>query len=370
MFFRKNKKVVVGAKTRSTGHVAVTGAQSRLPTSQEWQSQTNGGRSSQSRLNAIYSQLLKYWQPNNDGWTRLACLGEIYFVADSWLRTAERYRHSTNQRDNEKYTLRMPAVERLYVTVVNELCKSAGCSANLLPQVLEELFGRVMTNHGSHIDATPGMAQYLTRAEAERYRIVFDGGWAYMWDPDNPAKRIVADSTARTWEYNPHAGALPDMFEAGFAGFAMSMSRKLYMGNHRGCFSKDNFFHSSYLSGETVLCTGSIYIQNGSVIGLSNDSGHYQPTIEHLATVVQALSAEGVNPAQIMVKAVGHSWLQADGSRGTSSRSMTGDKLLHMRATSGRQLYDRMRMNEELINSRAGGRTYTRVRTLPPLPVR
>ena len=368
MFFRK-KRIKRISSTKQTGHVALPQADARVPTPHEWQQSTNGGRSSQSRLNAIYEQLRLYWSPSSNGWTRLAVLGEVYFVSDSWLRSANRYKDSKQQRHLEKYTYRRIAVERIYVTVVNELCKAIGISVNVLPQALEEMFGRVLTDHGAKVDAKPGVATYLSRAQVECYRVVFDSGWAYMWDPAKPGQRKLADSTERTWEYNPSI-ALPDMFEAGYAGFAMSMSRKLYMGNHRGCFHKDNFFHSSYLSGETVMCTGSIYIKNGSVIGLCNDSGHYKPTIEHLANVVLALSAEGVNPAQIFVRAVRYSWLRSDGSPGQQDLNLKGDQLLLQRGSAGRQLYDRITMNEEQIKNDRGGRVFTRVRTLPPVPVR
>lgn len=370
MFFRKIKIRVV-SKEKEQGHVPVAKADARLPTPIEWQERTNGGRSSQHRLNAIYEQLRDYWAPSNGGWTRLALLGEIYFIADSWLRSADRYKHSTQQSHQEKYNYRRAAVEQLYVTTVNELCKAIECSVNVLPQALEEMFGRVLTDHGNKVDSQPGVARYLSRAQVERYRVVFDSGWAYMWDPSKPGKRALADSTAKTWEYGPYAPSTAGaMFEPGYAGFAMSMSRKLYMGNHAGGFDHNNFFHSSYLSGETVMCTGSIYIQNGQVVGLCNDSGHYQPTIEHLANVVQALSAEGVNPAQIFVRAVAHSWLDVNGHRGTYDLHLKGDQLLHMRGSAGRQLFNRTKMNEELIKQDRGGRMYTRVRTLPPVPVR
>src|SRR5205823_5961883 len=105
---------------------------------------------------------------------------------------------------------------------------------------------------------------------------------------------VLANSSRVGWT-DGRGNKAPRMMFPGYAGFALSMERQLYMAHHRGSFNKDNFFHSSYLSGDAVLCTGTINIVNGVVKGLCNDSGHYQPTLEHLVNVVRTLQMHGAN---------------------------------------------------------------------------
>jgi hypothetical protein len=257
----------------------------------------------------------------------------------------------------------------------------------VLPQALEEWWGRALTEHGYAVDnATwqqkggkwvprprkpeeigkfPDVAKYLSRAELENYRLRFDNGLAYMRSRTDAGKWVLANSDGVGWSCGDKT--LPAMMDKGYAGFALSMGRELFMAHHRGSFDKDNFFHSSYMAGDSVLCTGTMKIVNGRVKAIRNDSGHYQPTVDHLVNVVQTLAMHGVKPADVTVRAVPYSW-KDKGVVQTTELKRQGDELLRSR-NNGSGLYARMEANAQNVDHRDGGQLITRVRTLPPPPV-
>ena len=351
-----------------TGHATpLAKADSKLPTHEEWTKLTNGGRSSQPALNQIY-EYLYWWHRETDNVRRVVVLGQLFFNADHWLKLASRAPH------DDAYRFRKPVVESLYVSVVEKLCVAFDCGVNVLPQALEEYWGRVLVGEKAKMDAGKDVAVYLTRAEVEKYRLRFDGGKAEMLDrstkvkdhdiPVNP-KFVPAESSVIGW--TDARGTQHQMMSPGYAGFALSMAREFYMAHHRGSFYFDNFFHSSYLSGGTVLCTGTIKIQKGQVVGLANDSGHYRPTIEHLLNAVLALKMHGCDVSKIWVSAVPESWRERDGKVGKTWLQMWGHELIAQRGGSSSFKF-MSESNAQQIKDR-GGCNMARLRTLPPPPV-
>lgn len=59
--------------------------------------------------------------------------------------------------------------------------------------------------------------------------------------------------------------------------------------------------HSSLVSGQDVLCAGTIAIKEGTLKMISNNSGHYKPTRRQLHEAVKVLEAEGVDLSQATV---------------------------------------------------------------------
>lgn len=346
-----------------TGYQAVAGAATfGIP-----QRFVSGGvNQMNSVIQRIQELLRNYWAPTTSPFGKLAVLGDLFFTTDYALKKCSR-----GDRDfvNGEQDLMV-----LYKTIVDELCKAFRCSVNVLPQKLEDYWGRVLTKHGADIDtrgvekgAQPTVAAYLTRAEVDKFRIRFHGGTAYMrdrryWEFHSPNPHWVpANSAGIGWAYGPGApvGIAPMMFP-GYAGFALSMGREFYMAPHQGCFDRNNFFHSSYLAGDSVLCTGTIQIENGFVKGVANDSGHYQPSLDHLLNVAQTLKMQGcfmpsivfhaieasvpssarTNPPGVVYTYNGDRWL-----------AVAGDVLLQLRS-GGTGLYDRHESNLANIRRR------------------
>ena len=210
--------------------------------------------------------------------------GELYFLTDYWLKSFKSTPGMSKGREK--------AVQKLYSCVVHHLCKIfGGCAIATLPQKLEIFFGRKMTAHGEKIDTVGNNAKYLSRAQSEAYRLHFRKGRAYQW---RNGKLVIADTTKNG-----------DCF-FGFANFVMSMQRDIYTKPQHVAESppgkNENFYHSSYLNGDAVLCAGSIKIEKGFIKVINTDSGHYQPTDSHLINALRALEMHGIQTDDIEVQ--------------------------------------------------------------------
>ncbi|QPJ62325.1 MAG: hypothetical protein G3M70_10770 [Candidatus Nitronauta litoralis] len=51
--------------------------------------------------------------------------------------------------------------------------------------------------------------------------------------------------------------------------------------------------HSSFMSGRPVMCAGVLEVRNGTLLTISNNSGHYKPSIEDLQAACQAILMSG-----------------------------------------------------------------------------
>lgn len=230
--------------------------------------------------------------------TKIMLKIQLFFALDQWLKHHE---HDRNAGD----PLREPAVYGFYKYTALSLANSMSCGINALPEKLERLLGSRI-GWGSHLnDVIYGHATYLTRAQAAKYRLSFENGRVMMWTwrdkategvdgfreirprNTNSMSLVLADSSTA---YD--AAALPGRI--GWGGFVLSMGRDFYMGRHHlGNHTEGthaNFYHSTYLGGEPVLCAGTIRIEAGVVTGIANDSGHYKP---HETSLLQALEALG-----------------------------------------------------------------------------
>ncbi|HWD92070.1 MAG TPA: hypothetical protein VG938_06945 [Verrucomicrobiae bacterium] len=346
---------------------AVQGAQGSIPRYNAWMQSTSLSGPRDPVVQRIDECLRLYENTWGDGWGRLSLLGELFFCTNNALKSAG------------------PALEGplndLFLTVVDQLCRAFSCTPNFLPQMLEECWGRVLTKHGHHIDTMeasvggiPTVATYLSRAEVEKYKIRFQAGRAYMRVRPKYDRWVLANSGGIGWTYHP--SIKEQMMYPGYAGFSLSMGRELFMAHHRGGFDKNNFFHSSYLSGDSVLCTGTIQIEHGIVKAIANDSGHYQPSIDHLVNVVQTFRMHGVDVGQVVVYAAPKSWKNDKGIVQNTWGTWWGTDLLNRRGN-GFGLYQRMQANQVNIGNRQGtgpaatpGVTLPAANRLPPPPPR
>jgi hypothetical protein len=247
------------------------------------------------------------------------------------------------------------------------MCALLDCSPNRLPEMIEQYWGRILAPHGFEVDRQdtyygytggtllpgklPQVANYLTRAERQQYRLFFQNGKVFQipwWRSHGPYAPVLAESRLVGWT---HAAGNTIMYP-GYAGFALSMGRDFYMARHHGGYDRDNFFHSSYLAGDTVLCTGTMLIEKGRVRAICNDSGHYRPTVDHLINVLQALEMYGILPSTIDAWAVAGSWKDRNGLPGAFDRKWRGNELLR---TGGRGWDLHGRHEANVKNMRARG---------------
>ncbi|WP_347557955.1 hypothetical protein [Robbsia sp. KACC 23696] len=221
---------------------------------------------------------------------QICVLGKLFFATDRWLKACDQKAPTVNSR-------RRPAVYAFYKVLVDRLAEDTGLTINHLPKWLEQTFGKDMGDHGVDVDMGTGSADYYDKETRDKYKLVFKGGIAYRqqwWD--DSAKLTRANTASQS-----HNGA--GVIAAMFNGYVVSMSGDFYSGPHAiGMREKHTGqFHSSYLSGNTVLCGGEIRINDGIVTHINNSSGHYQPDDANLASAVEALELEGVNLKHLLV---------------------------------------------------------------------
>ncbi len=121
-----------------------------------------------------------------------------------------------------------------------------------------------MLDHDEH------HAIYFKRAEVRKWALRWKGGKAYQFPTWSPK----AKKGSKLVLVNSDKFSVPGLnIPAGYGGFAMSMSRTIYMAKHH-CNTGNahgNHYHSSYLGGEAVLCAGTMKIVQGVVPGRSNE---------------------------------------------------------------------------------------------------
>jgi hypothetical protein len=327
------------------------GPVSPIPRLTQWLADTNGGGKTPpcNRTLGQITEYLECYRNVTEKWDRVAMLAQLYFLTDRWLRDANL---SAGVNDLQQIG-RPAAVQNLFRAAVQELCRELTCTVNYLPQLLENLWGRVMTAYGVKIDQAPKGVVYLNRARAELLRLRFDINglaWQCTWWARDKTQLVLVDSANFTGTAAPRRKPI----EPGFAGYALSMGRDFYMGEHRNGFKDGkDFYHSAYLAGGPALCTGTMKIVQGRVRMVTNESGHYMPRIENLVNVVQALQMYGVPPATYGVQAMKESWYDRNGQRGLTSLTMRGDKFLQ-KYFLGEAILERYEQNRKNITKRGG----------------
>src|SRR5439155_15548923 len=110
--------------------------------------------------------------------------------------------------------------------------------------------------------------QYFTAAEREAYRITVQGGLLYGHLPGNK----------EPYDTKSFGAALMNV-EEGFAAFVVSAtSPAMYAGEAE----LGKLHHSSFMAGAPVLSAGLIQVEQGRLVRITNQSGHYRPCAEHL----------------------------------------------------------------------------------------
>jgi len=223
-------------------------------------------------------------------------LAKLWFTVDYWLKIVDggrRYLESANMNAS-----RRPVVYELYKCITETLVARTGVPVNQLPSWLMITFGRGMDEHGVEVDGND-RAKYLTGDQLRHYRLHFKGGFAFQekwWE--NSHELVLAESKHSLMQ------ALADKaaHDEGLSGYAVSMGRDFYLSHHFVQTTGQNFYHSSYLGGQSVLCAGTMKIVNGEVLLITNSSGHYRPTDGHLAMAVEALGTVGVSLDKLKVR--------------------------------------------------------------------
>lgn len=130
-------------------------------------------------------------------------------------------------------------------------------------------------------DLQYGYVKYLDPKEREKYLVKEENGQLYteekVKEKDGTikiVKKIVDTTQAQS----------PDK-EPGTHAFVLDRTGNLYIGEH----IENQFYHSSFLSGEQAQASGMICVKNGKVTYIDNVSGHYQPNEIEMVRTLKAI---------------------------------------------------------------------------------
>ncbi len=222
---------------------------------------------------------------------RPVILCDLFLTCNYWIKSF----HERNPRMKKE---RYPAVLALFEAVVNQLTLTVQCTRAQLAEVIGEIYGREMDMHGVNMDDFRKEAKYFSRMERQIYRLRFKGGLAYQyqWYLEKPIMTLVAANSSNA--YNPEVDrGGSNGASVNFGGFVMTMEREVFMAKHAivGACSRLGVFHSSYTAGDRVIMAGTMLIESGVIKAIRSDSGHYHPTQQNMAALLQGLAMFGVD---------------------------------------------------------------------------
>ncbi len=233
----------------------------------------------------------------------------IYTVTAQFLHCIKRNRAARTNEDCVLFQL----YRAVHLAAADEFGRLFGVPAHLIDSHLRDK-AILMTDHGYHLDREieadkESNLVYLTDEEALAYRLEIDNGKFWLRNLGaGPDEFKLADCTdtkyreASNTAYQPlaHGPVVPNGH--GVFGYAMGVNRKIYAKDHVADDTKKKYsFHSAYLSGNEVLCTGCLTIVEGELTYIDNSSGHYAPSIQQLKLAVESLVALGINADRVTV---------------------------------------------------------------------
>jgi hypothetical protein len=261
-----------------------------IPSLSKWQSDSSVALAVRAKdiVLARIDALLDHYLRTKDAAERLIFLSDLHLTIDYWLKS---YRANKVMEKG-----RLPAVQALYERVAYTLCEAFKCTINGLPRELELMWGREMSALGVQVDVVHDQAEYITRAEAAKFRLFFKAGLAYQlpWFDSTAGLGPVLAESKHAHDTNAFVQprdvpGFPRLPNAGYGFFVLTMGRDLYMAKHRPGGTAKGFYHSSYVGGDPIVCSGSMKIERGVLKRIRFDSGHYKPQANNCRALLMAL---------------------------------------------------------------------------------
>jgi hypothetical protein len=181
----------------------------------------------------------------------------------------------------------------LFEVVVDTLAKSLACGRGEVAETIATVFGRDMAKHGYERDTEAYAVAYLTRMEAQQFRIRFRDGrlWRYV-DEAGSLRLKPLNSENMFVDIGRKGMDISGRQSQGYAAFVMTLEREMFMSNQDPV--TNHRYHSSYTQGLPVMMAGTMRVVNGRLEAIRTDSGHYKPGAINLLGCLQALSMYGV----------------------------------------------------------------------------
>lgn len=256
-------------------------------------------------------------------------LVDIYTVTGQFMKTISRNTASRTDRDCALF----PLYRELHNAAADGFGRVFGFNGDQIDVYLRHQL-ITMSTHGVAVDTNVGgmmfngagglqtsRLAYLDQDEALACQLHIRGGKFMITngrgelEPFDCTGAEYRDISQRpgggfTATANPARRGTERNAKLGVAGFAMGLNRNIYARKHSNFHApKGSFYHSCYLEGRELLCTGCITVFQGKLLYINNWSGHYQPSKQQLSLVLQAFRAQGVVIDQVVVE-----YQRSDGS--------------------------------------------------------
>lgn len=274
-----------------------------IPTLEEWGKASSvffARRTSDTVLQSIDELVNAYHDPNIKN-RRVTTLFYLRSALDYWAKKVNVVPKNTPPTGLNSQDLPNPvkfsgsesrkdAIDALLKVVNLELQKliSITSDPNDVPNVKEDLMGAYgAINHGKLGDKDfllkyPNDAIYFDDEGMQRkYKLRFRGGLAWRWNPQTGTYSPFDSTNNKESEINDK-----------MVHFVMDQVGRIYCGFDK---SVPFFKHSSLVGGADVLAAGRMAVVKGVITVVENDSGHYNPTYQHIQNLLHRLLLYGAD---------------------------------------------------------------------------
>ena len=84
--------------------------------------------------------------------------------------------------------------------------------------------------------------------------------------------------------------------------YAVDATGDLYISDPNRTVIYEDYHHSVLLAGHPALCAGTLRVTRGKIWTISNESGHYKPTTQHLLNFLLILERQGVDLSTVEIR--------------------------------------------------------------------
>jgi hypothetical protein len=135
------------------------------------------------------------------------------------------------------------------------------------------------------------MDWYQSDAARQVYKLAFRSGLAYSYDYD---AQVGGKGNLNVYD----TANFGDAIEYGGSLFVMDARGRIYV---NGQPANMNLKHSSFMAGQAVQCAGGMRYDRGQLTWVSGKSGHYQPTVLQMVTLLERLRNYQVDLSRVIV---------------------------------------------------------------------
>jgi hypothetical protein len=223
----------------------------------------------------------------------------IHFTIERALRFVLHNRFDKEKLGGELSERQATYLRNLHEYVRETVKTALGATDDNYEQQILKDFGKEVCDSGKEEDQ--GMLErdalhyFRDALEQKRCKLSFRMGKAYKWN-------FTADDQGARKEglvpYDTHSFNDDNFSEYYASLYVMNAKGNIFV---QGWEGEKNLKHSSLLAGASVLCAGTIRINQGQVIWLTGKSGHYRPTVHNIVSLLERLSQYQVDLTNVKV---------------------------------------------------------------------